>query len=69
MVLKDHTSSSKIRDKDLQKPSRNIHIMEVLYDQGVVNPVKGLGEINESEYNSIGNCLVNSCMDEVEKSD
>ena len=46
-----------------------MHVMKVFNHKRVVDTIESLGEINESKDNSMGNCLVNSCMDEVEESD
>ena len=43
--------------------------MEILNDQGVVNPVKGLGEINESHDNSMRLGFVKVSMNKVKESD
>ena len=46
-----------------------MHVMQVLNHQGMVDTVEGFGEIDEPKDNSVGDRLVNSCVDEVKKTD
>ena len=44
-----------------------MHIMQVLDHQAMVDAVKGFGDINEPKDHSMGDRLVNSCVDEVKE--
>ena len=46
-----------------------MHVMQIFNYQRVVDTVECLGEINEPKDDSMGDSLVNSCMDEMEESD
>ena len=69
MVSEDHVPTRKIGDQNLQRPSWNLHIIQILNNKRVVNSVKCLGEIYECHDNSMRFIFVNSGMDEVQESD
>ena len=69
MVFEDHASLCQVRDKDLQKPSRNLHVMKILNHKSVVDFIKGFGEVNEGHDHCMMFLLIHSSMDEVEESD
>ena len=47
-VLEGHVAVGEVREKDPQKPTRTVHIMEIKKNMLVRYSVKGLGEINLS---------------------
>ena len=69
MISHEHKSIRQVGEDDVEKPRWCVHVVQVLYDETVVNTVECLAKINASSKHSMRLSLIPCGVDKVEEFD